>query len=563
MAQEAGCGKGKGKRCAPALPPKASSQCPTRLAKEYPPLKLKVRDEQGSLHPTPFTVVTHIDGSRELHRPDGTKTKVGTDWQDQEGQWGILDERNAMGLGQVDASANSPPPPCEDGLQAMQALVDQLPRIADYAREFYDTGLPLKALEARIKGEFGSDIAAAFVAAAGAKEVDSNEPLELQGELSAKHGCLGQPSWAAPRLAVRCTDIARPGYKSGAAHEYLDVDEVLCQKVRLLADLIRKSKRLVIYAGAGLSTASGIDDYATRSGSTGVLGQEAGAEKPKHISPYSAKPNLGHRVIAALAKEGLIWRFIQQNHDGLPQKAGVPQAVVNEIHGGWFDPSNPVVAMSGSLRDDLFNDLLKCERQADLVLAVGSSLCGMNADRLVETCAIRASRSAPADQALGSVIVSLQRTPHDAKSSVRLFATIDKVFGMLANELSLTVADADHKVEFPIAPTHLPFGLEEHVFSVPYDSEGRLVQNGQQRMILDLRDHADLVIAVGKNKGQQAIVLGRNADGHYRVAITHNDNRNWNEVRLLGKWWPAAAAAGEAHQIPVISNRLDAAAIAA
>merc|ERR1740130_993840 len=122
-----------------------------------------------------------------------------------------------MGLVPVDASTNPPPPPCEDGPQAMQALIDRLPRLADYAHEFYDTGLPLKALQARIKGEFGSDIAAAFMAAAGGKEVEINEPAELQGELSAKHGCLGQSSWAAPRLAVRCTDIARPGYNSGAA----------------------------------------------------------------------------------------------------------------------------------------------------------------------------------------------------------------------------------------------------------------------------------------------------------------------------------------------------------
>jgi len=334
--------------------------------------------------------------------------------------------------------------------------------------------------------------------------------------------------------------------------------------VHLLAGLIKKSKRCVIYAGAGLSTASGINDYATRSGSAGVLGQEeAVAEKPKPISPYSAKPNLGHRAIAALAKEGLIWRFIQQNHDGLPQKAGVSQGVMNEIHGGWFDPSNPVVAMSGNLREDLFNDLLNCERQADLVLAVGSSLCGMNSDRLVSTCANRARRSVPSDPVLGSVIVALQQTPHDANSSLRIFATINKVFDMLTKELSLTVEDGTQKIPFPVPSVHLPFGVEEHVFSVPYDRDGTLVENGHGRMILDLRDNAEVTIAIGKNKGQRGIVLGTNADGHYRIAITHNDKRNWNEVRLLGKWWPAAAATGDVQQIPLTSAGPDVAAAAA
>lgn len=520
---------------------------------DYPLLKLKVREEQGSLNATPFTVVTRIDGTRELHRPDGTTTNVGKDWQDQDGQWGILDESEALGLGLVEVTAEPSSSAHEQGPEAMQALVHRVPRLAEYVREFYDTGLPLKVLEARIKGEFGSDTAAAFLAAAGGNPALVNVPSELQAEPSAKHGRLGASSWPAPKLAVRCSDIARPGYNSTAAHEYLDTDEVLVEKVRLLAGLIRKAKKCVIYAGAGLSTASGIGDYATRSGSAGVLGKKAGADGPKPLSPYSAKPNLGHRAIAALAKEGLVWRFIQQNHDGLPQKAGVAQGLMNEIHGGWFDPSNPVVAMSGGLREDLFSDLLHCERQADLVLAIGSSLCGMNADRLVSTCANRARRSVPADPVLGSVIVALQQTPHDSNSSLRLFATIDRVFELLARELSLTIEDVDQKITFPVASVHLPLGVEEHVFSVPYDREGKLLEDLDRRMTLDLRDHAEVIIAVGKNKGQRAIVLGRNADGHYRIAITHNDNRNWNEVRLLGKWWPAAAAAGGVQQIPLIT----------
>ena len=32
-----------------------------------------------------------------------------------------------------------------------------------------------------------------------------------------------------------------------------------------------------------------------------------------------------HRVLAALQKAGLLHGWIQQNHDGLPQKAGFPQ----------------------------------------------------------------------------------------------------------------------------------------------------------------------------------------------------------------------------------------------
>lgn len=46
----------------------------------------------------------------------------------------------------------------------------------------------------------------------------------------------------------------------------------------------------------------------------------------------------------------------------LPQKSGFPQEKINEIHGAWFDPSNPVVQFSGQLRGDLFNQMIAVEK---------------------------------------------------------------------------------------------------------------------------------------------------------------------------------------------------------
>ena len=76
--------------------------------------------------------------------------------------------------------------------------------------------------------------------------------------------------------------------------------------------------------------------------------------------------------------------WVQQNHDGLPQKAGVAQEIMNELHGSWFDPANPVVHFGGELRPDLFEALLRADGAADLVLALGTSLCDTpsTADRL-------------------------------------------------------------------------------------------------------------------------------------------------------------------------------------
>ncbi len=54
-------------------------------------------------------------------------------------------------------------------------------------------------------------------------------------------------------------------------------------------------------------------------------------------------------VFACLAaiwgRQGLLHGWVQQNHDGLPQKAGFPQERINEIHGSWYDPGNPVACL--------------------------------------------------------------------------------------------------------------------------------------------------------------------------------------------------------------------------
>jgi len=47
--------------------------------------------------------------------------------------------------------------------------------------------------------------------------------------------------------------------------------------------------------------------------------------------------------LAALEKKNYLKHWINQNHDGLAQKAGYPKSKLNEIHGSWFDKKNRVV----------------------------------------------------------------------------------------------------------------------------------------------------------------------------------------------------------------------------
>ena len=143
-----------------------------------------------------------------------------------------------------------------------------------------------------------------------------------------KHGHMGLLAWPSPKLVTFCQVQARPGYRTCEAHEYLEEPSVLSDKAALLAKLLKKSRSTILYTGAGISTASGIPDYATRS-SNGVIGQSEKAISSSQISPLCAKPTKAHRILVALYHAGLIKGWVQQNHDGLPQKAGLPQSAIN------------------------------------------------------------------------------------------------------------------------------------------------------------------------------------------------------------------------------------------
>jgi|MDSY01.1.fsa_nt_gb NAD-dependent SIR2 family protein deacetylase len=271
--------------------------------------------------------------------------------------------------------------------------------------------------------------------------------LQVENTYYEAHGHRGNKNWIYPKMITECDADARPGYSSRKAHEYVDELPVLQEKVKELAKMIIESKHFLIYTGAGISTSSGIDDYASVGTNSYIKQQKKHEALAKPRSPLLAQPTFAHRALAQLHDQYYSnkdikreMRWIQQNHDGLPQKAGFPQEKLNEIHGAWFDPSNPVVPMSGSLRTDLFNDLLEWEKKCDLVLSMGTSMCGMNADRVFTTCSTKALKQNPG--AIGGVIINLQCTQFDHLSALRIFAPIDLVMKMLLEELKTPVPAA-------------------------------------------------------------------------------------------------------------------------
>ncbi|KQZ19956.1 MULTISPECIES: NAD-dependent protein deacetylase [Streptomyces] len=112
-----------------------------------------------------------------------------------------------------------------------------------------------------------------------------------------------------------------------------------------VADALRRGDVLVL-SGAGISTESGIPDYRGEGGSlsrhTPMTYQDfiAGTQARRRYWARShlgwrtfgrARPNAGHRAVAAFGRQGLLSGVITQNVDGLHHAAG-SQGVV-ELHG--------------------------------------------------------------------------------------------------------------------------------------------------------------------------------------------------------------------------------------
>lgn len=114
---------------------------------------------------------------------------------------------------------------------------------------------------------------------------------------------------------------------------------------------------------------------------------------------------------------------------------GFSTCPVIELHGSWLDSkANPVIKMSGSLRGDLYQQMLDCEETGDFCLSIGSSLSGLNCDRVPVTIAKRHKQQ---KKGLGSVCVALQRNPYDDETTwaIRVFDFTDHFMGLVAKAL--------------------------------------------------------------------------------------------------------------------------------
>ncbi|MCA9002110.1 MAG: urea transporter, partial [Planctomycetes bacterium] len=151
--------------------------------------------------------------------------------------------------------------------------------------------------------------------------------------------------WAAQRASGWRYWEELAGRIQGTWEEY-----TTAEKLARARDLVRKSRKIVVITGAGVSTESGIPDY--RTGAVAwkqydtshfrferFMASEVSREEYWKMSQdfylvlRNARANAGHVALAELDKLGKLEAIITQNVDRLHQMAGVDPSRVIEIHG--------------------------------------------------------------------------------------------------------------------------------------------------------------------------------------------------------------------------------------
>lgn len=247
--------------------------------------------------------------------------------------------------------------------------------------------------------------------------------------------------------------------------EIFDPPNVLEQKIAELAELIQKSKHLVAFTGAGISTSCGIPDFR---GPKGVWTlQREGKGVPEASLPFHrAMPSLTHMALVELERAGILKFVISQNVDSLHLRSGIPRDKLAELHGNSFreicsscgaeyirDFEIETIGMKqtsrrcsslkcgAKLKDTVLDweDALPRKemdpaeehcKKADVVLCLGTSL------QITPACNL------PLKSIRGGgkmVIVNLQKTPKDKKASLVIRGRVDKVIAGVMDFLNLRI----------------------------------------------------------------------------------------------------------------------------
>ncbi|MDO8804152.1 MAG: Sir2 family NAD-dependent protein deacetylase [Elusimicrobiota bacterium] len=235
-------------------------------------------------------------------------------------------------------------------------------------------------------------------------------------------------------------------------------------------ELVRGSKRILIFTGAGISTGSGIPDYRGPGGvwlkREPVLYQEFIASTKSKVEYWrykadtfpafqAAVPNAAHKAIVELEKAGRLLALVTQNIDSLHRAAGTHTDKLIELHGsglyaecldcfawvsmaealasfkadgapplcscgGWLKPA--VVMFGEPLEREHLVKAFKAAEDCDLVISAGSSL------------AVEPAASVPMAAKAGGkfyIIVNRGPTAHDKCADIKLDGDVCEILPAL------------------------------------------------------------------------------------------------------------------------------------
>nr|XP_029512350.1 NAD-dependent protein deacetylase sirtuin-7 isoform X2 [Oncorhynchus nerka]XP_029512351.1 NAD-dependent protein deacetylase sirtuin-7 isoform X3 [Oncorhynchus nerka] len=290
-----------------------------------------------------------------------------------------------------------------------------------------------------------------------------------------------------------CSRQVRRNVLKRKQEEVFDDTEDLRCKVGQLAEAVRQAQHLVIYTGAGISTAASIPDYR---GPNGVWTQLQKGRAVSSSDLSEAEPTLTHMCIRMLHEENMVQHVVSQNCDGLHLRSGLPRHTLSELHGNMFievctscSPVREFVRLfdvtertarhrhgtgrrcahcGGELRDTIvhfgergtleqplnWRGATNAAERADVILCLGSSL------KVLKKYGCLWSMNRPAIRRPKLYIVNLQWTPKDDLATLKIHGKCDDVMRLLMEELNIQIP-AYNQTEDPVLSLATPLRPEE------------------------------------------------------------------------------------------------------
>eukprot|EP00164_Ancoracysta_twista_P004491 GFYU01006057.1.p1 GENE.GFYU01006057.1~~GFYU01006057.1.p1 ORF type:complete len:382 (+),score=78.77 GFYU01006057.1:113-1258(+) len=267
----------------------------------------------------------------------------------------------------------------------------------------------------------------------------------------------------------------------GIPKEREDTSDVLSAKLDTLWDLCQEAKSIMVFTGAGISTAADIPDYR---GENGLYMKQPplvclGLAEQKTLD--FVMPTYSHVAIAQLAERGIVNYVATSNHDGLHEKAGMPDDVISNVFGCVYVEKcrsckalytrKVIVPTLGRVCDDptCGGQLQKTgtrmgaetpaeplhraqtwAQNCDLAIVLGSSMTIQPFCHIPGLCKKMA-------------IVTLQPTEYDRDAAVKIHAKCDDVMKFLLDRYTVTMQPLTYAQVYTVYVSQEPLGANTSI----------------------------------------------------------------------------------------------------